>query len=84
MQRGDIILSYGDKKIEEAAEFLTLVADPAVDQEVILTVWRNGKSTEVTVVIKNCLDSLPSTWACERVQGVQDSSKAFILFSLAP
>jgi len=52
LRRGDIILSYGDTKIREAGELRNLAANTPVNKKVPLTLWRNGKSDEVTVVIK--------------------------------
>jgi serine protease Do len=52
LRRGDIIVRYGDEEIEEATALRNLIADTSINKKVTLTVWREGKTTEVTVVIK--------------------------------
>ena len=52
LRRGDIIVRYGDDAIEEATSLKNLIADTPINKKVTLTVWREGKNTEVTVVIK--------------------------------
>jgi serine protease Do len=52
LRRGDIIVRYGDEEIEEATSLKNLIADTPINKKVILTIWREGKTTEVTVVIK--------------------------------
>jgi len=52
LHRGDIIVRYGDEEIEESMELRNLVADTPIDKKVALTLWRNGKRTQATVVIK--------------------------------
>jgi serine protease Do len=52
LSRGDIIVRYGDEEIEEATTLRNLIADTPINKKVTLTVWREGKTTEVTVVIK--------------------------------
>jgi serine protease Do len=52
LRRGDIIVRYGNEEIEDAMELRKLVADTAINKQVLLIVWRNRKSIEVAVVIK--------------------------------
>jgi len=52
LRRGDIIVSYGDNKIEQSGELRVLVADTPVDQTVRLTIWRDRQNKEIPVVIK--------------------------------
>jgi serine protease Do len=52
LHRGDIIVRYGDEEIEEATALRNMIADTPINKKVTLTVWRDSKNTEVTVVIK--------------------------------
>jgi serine protease Do len=52
LRRGDIIVRYGDGEIEEATALRNLIADTPINKKVTLTVWRERKNTEVTVVTK--------------------------------
>jgi serine protease Do len=52
LRRGDIILRYGDTTIRDAGELRSLAANTPIDKKVPLTLWRNGKRVEVTVVIE--------------------------------
>jgi serine protease Do len=52
LRRGDIIVRYGDKEIEEATALRNLIADTPINKKVALTIWRDKKNAEVTVVIK--------------------------------
>jgi serine protease Do len=52
LRRGDIIVRYGDEEIEEATALRNLIADTPINKKVPLTVWRDKKTTQVTVVIK--------------------------------
>jgi len=52
LRRGDIIVRYGNVEIEEATELRNLVAATPINKKVGLIVWRGGKKTDVTVVIK--------------------------------
>jgi serine protease Do len=52
LRRGDIILNYGDKKIEQSGELRILVADTPVNDKVSLTIWRDRQNKEVPIVIK--------------------------------
>jgi serine protease Do len=52
LRRGDIIVRYGDEEIEEATALRNLIADTPINKKISLVVWRDKRSTEVTVVIK--------------------------------
>ena len=52
LRRGDIIVRYGDDEIEEVTALRNLIADTPINKKVPLSVWRDRKNTEVTVVIK--------------------------------
>jgi len=52
LRRGEIIVRYGDEEIREAAALRNLVAGTPINNKVPVSLWRNGKRTEVTVVIK--------------------------------
>jgi serine protease Do len=52
LRRGDIIVRYEAEKIEETTALRKLIADTPINKKVPLTVWRDKKSTRVTVVIK--------------------------------
>ena len=52
LRRGDIVVRYRDEEIKEATALRNLIADTPINKKVILTVWRDKKTTTVTVVIK--------------------------------
>jgi len=52
LRRGDIVLSYGDEKIEEAMELRNLVATTPVNTRVELNIWRKGQFKKSNVVIE--------------------------------
>src|SRR5438552_12189265 len=47
LQPGDVILSYDGKPIERSRQLPRLVADTPPDKQVKLTIWRDGKESEV-------------------------------------
>jgi len=52
LRRGDIIVRYEDEEIAEATALRKLIADTPINKKVALTVWRDKRTTQVTVVIK--------------------------------
>ena len=52
LRRGDIIVRYGDDEIEKVTALRNLIADTPINKKVPLSVWRDRKNIEVTVVIK--------------------------------
>ena len=56
LKRGDVVLEYQGNKIDNATEFRNKVADTAVGDKVIMTIWRDGKEKKLTVPIGNLED----------------------------
>jgi S1-C subfamily serine protease len=52
LRRGDIIVRYRDEEIEETTALRNLIADTPINKKVPLTVWREKRTTQVTVEIK--------------------------------
>ncbi|MFQ6078147.1 MAG: PDZ domain-containing protein, partial [Thermodesulfobacteriota bacterium] len=57
MKRGDIVIAYGKKEITNAGTLRNEVAISTIGQEVKVTVLRNGKREEVTVMTGNLEDA---------------------------
>jgi serine protease Do len=53
LKRGDVILEYRGKEINNAAELRNNVADTPIGEEVKVVVWRDKKKVELTVKIGN-------------------------------
>jgi serine protease Do len=53
LNKGDVVLSYQGKDIPDAAALRNDVANSPVDQEVKITVWRNGKKQNLRVKTGN-------------------------------
>jgi|GEM_PF-69581 len=53
IKRGDVILQYRGREINNAAELRNKVADTPVGEEVKVVVWRDKKKVELTVKIGN-------------------------------
>jgi serine protease Do len=53
LKRGDVILEYGGKEINNAAELRNDVADTPVGEEVKMVAWRDKKKVNLTVKIGN-------------------------------
>jgi serine protease Do len=51
LKPGDVILSYDDKPVERSRQLPRLVADSAVNKPIKLTVWRDGKETEIALTV---------------------------------
>lgn len=49
LKDGDVILAVDDKNIENSAELLRAIADKAPGTDATLTIWRDGKTMNVTV-----------------------------------
>jgi serine protease Do len=58
MKKGDIIVAYGGKEIKNAATLRNEVAVSTIGQELEVSVLRNGKREELTVVIGNLEDAI--------------------------
>lgn len=48
---GDVILAVDDKKIEDSAALLRAIADKQPGTKAVLTVWRDGKTSEINVTL---------------------------------
>lgn len=48
---GDVILAVDNKDIEDSAALLRAIADKAPGTTAVLTVWRDGKTSEITVTL---------------------------------
>lgn len=48
---GDVILAVDDKNIEDSAALLRAIADKAPGTTAVLTVWRDGKTQNITVTL---------------------------------
>lgn len=48
---GDVILAVDDKNIEDSAALLRAIADKAPGTSAVLTVWRDGRTTNITVTL---------------------------------
>lgn len=57
MTKGDIVIAYGDKEIDDASTLRNEVATSPIGQEVKVTVLRDGKKQELTVTIGNLEDA---------------------------
>ena len=51
IRRGDVIIEYNGKKIEEMNELPRLVANTPVGKSVPIKIWRNGKIRQLTVKV---------------------------------
>src|SRR6185437_14959424 len=51
LRPGDVILSYDGKPIDRSRQLPRLVADSPPEKPAKLTVWRDGKDTEVTLTV---------------------------------
>jgi serine protease Do len=51
LKRGDIILEYQGKEIDDAAELRNAVADTPIGEEATVTVWRDKKKLDLPVKI---------------------------------
>jgi len=53
IERGDVILAFGDMPISDAVTLRNIVADTPVGQELDVTVWRRDKRQKIRVKIGN-------------------------------
>ncbi len=51
LKPGDVILTYDGKPVDRSRQLPRLVADSAPDKPVKVTIWRDGKETEVTLTV---------------------------------
>ena len=51
MKDGDIIVAVDNKEIEDAAALLRVIADKTPGSKASIKVWRDGKTTELTVTL---------------------------------
>jgi len=51
LRPGDVILTYDGKPIDRSRQLPRLVADSAPDKPVKVTIWRDGKESEVTLTV---------------------------------
>ena len=51
MKDGDIIVSVDGKSIDDAAALLRVIADKTPGSKTAITVWRDGKTTELSVTL---------------------------------
>ena len=59
LQLGDIILSVNDMAISSAKDFSLSVSRMAKGTKLNLSIWRNGKITEVAVYVQQMPDEIP-------------------------
>ncbi|HAJ21337.1 MAG TPA: serine protease [Rhodospirillaceae bacterium] len=48
---GDVVVTFGGKKVDDTRELLRLVANAPVDEEVDVEVWRDGKTITLSPVL---------------------------------
>jgi serine protease Do len=51
MRKGDVIIAFGDRRIDDMRELPRLVADTEVGRSVPVTVWRDGKEVVLNVTV---------------------------------
>ena len=51
MKDGDIIVAVDSKPIDDAAALLRVIAEKAPASKTVITVWRDGKTTDLTVTL---------------------------------
>ena len=51
MKDGDIIVAVDSKPIDDAATLLRAIADKTPGSKTVITVWRDGKTTDLTVTL---------------------------------
>jgi serine protease Do len=51
VQKGDVIIAFGDRKIQDMRQLPRLVADTEVGNSISVTVWRDGREVPLTVTI---------------------------------
>lgn len=51
VQDGDVIIAVDKKNIDDSAALLRAIADKAPGSTAVLTVWRDGKTQEITVTL---------------------------------
>ena len=51
VQDGDVIIAVDQKTIDDSAALLRAIADKAPGSTAVLTVWRDGKTQEITVTL---------------------------------
>jgi len=70
LQRGDIILSYDGRQIDELNDLPRLVAATPVDKTVDLTIFRDGKERTVKVTIGKLAEGDQAVASGDRASGV--------------
>jgi serine protease Do len=53
LKSGDIVIAYQGKDIPDASTLRNDVANTPIDQEVTITIWRNGRKQEIPVKVGN-------------------------------
>ena len=51
LRPGDVILSYDGKPVDRSRQLPRMVADSAPDKPVKVTIWRDGKESDVTMTV---------------------------------
>ena len=51
VQDGDVIIAVDQKNVDDSAALLRAIADKAPGSTAVLTVWRDGKTQEITVTL---------------------------------
>jgi serine protease Do len=82
VQRGDVIVSYDGKKVEESSTLPSLVAETPVGETVPVEVLRGGKNRTLEVTIAKLVDETAANDADE--QGVQKGRLGLALRELRP
>ncbi|MGW8312582.1 MAG: DegQ family serine endoprotease [Desulfuromonadales bacterium] len=70
LQRGDVILSYDGRQIDELNDLPRLVAATPVDKSVNVTIFRDGKERTVKVTIGKLLEGEQEVASGDRERGV--------------
>jgi serine protease Do len=63
LQRGDVVLGYQGKAVDNGSELRNLVADTVVGKTVDLTVWRDSKKRELSVKVGSLEDLTESLFS---------------------
>jgi serine protease Do len=82
VQRGDVIVSYNNKKVAESSALPSLVAETSVGETVPVEVLRSGKSKTLEVTIAKLADETAANDDDE--QGLQKSQWGLALRDLRP
>ncbi len=57
LRRNDIITAVNNNKIESADDLVQIVSDSNPDDKLVMTIWRQGQTTEITVTVRENIQS---------------------------